>query len=118
MQTQKTTKFIQVNKVDVDGWNAATSFTSDLIEFPESIAWALILGDDSITHGGTPATITVQASIANDSDWVEYKSGSTNVDISVAANQCVLDDTFAPRYFRVVYTPGTATGTFTLRLSK
>jgi len=115
---QKTTEFIKVSNVDVQNWNAATSFTSDPIEFPESIAWALVLGDDSITHGGTPAQITIEASIANDSDWQEYKSGSTNVDISVSSNKCVLDDTFPPRFLRVVYTPGTATGTFTLRLSK
>jgi hypothetical protein len=115
---QKTTEFIKVNNVDVNGWNAATAFTSDAIEFPESIPWALVLGDDSITHGGTPAQITVEASAANDNDWVEYKSGSTGVDINVSSNKCVLDDTFPPRYFRVVYTPGTATGTFTLRISK
>jgi hypothetical protein len=95
MNNQKTVKFITVGGVDVDGWNAATSFTSDAIEFPESIAWALVLGDDNITHGGTPATITVEAAAAGDgNDWVEYKAGSTSVDLSVAANKCVLDDTF------------------------
>lgn len=117
MNNQKTVKFITVGGVDVDGWDASVDFTSDAIEFPESIAWALVLGDYNLTPG-TP-TITVEAAAVGDgTDWVEYKAGSTAVNISTAANRCVQDDTFPPRFFRVKYTSSGTTGDFTLRLSK
>jgi hypothetical protein len=117
MEQQKENVVPEVNNVAVTSWNAATSFTSDFIEFEASVPWALDIQGYSGVTAGTP-TITILHSNKQDGEYKAYKSLATNVDITVSGNRVIFDDSFFARFMKIQYVSGGSTGTFSLQLSK
>ena len=114
---QKQNYVVKVNNVDVDGWNAATSFTSDPIEFSESTSWALSVDGYSGVTAGTP-TLSILHGNTKDGEYLPYKTAATTVDMTVSGNRVIFDDSFFARYMKIQYVSGGSTGTFDLILSK
>lgn len=106
-----------VSYAPVTDWNAATSFTSDPIEFPETVEWSLDIEGYSGMIAGSP-TISILCSNQIDGEYKPYKTAATSVDIKVLGNRLILDDTYAPRFMKIQYVSGGSTGTFSLILSK
>ena len=117
MEQQKKNIVPEVNNVAVTSWNAATSFTSDFIEFEASVPWALDVQGYSGVTAGTP-TITILHSNKQDGEYKTYKSLSTNLDITIESNRVIFDDSFFARFMKIQYVSGGSTGTFSLQLSK
>ena len=117
MLKQKENYKVKVNNVEVDGWNAATSFTSDAIEFPETTSWALSIDGYSGVTAGSPA-ITILHSNTKDGEYLPYKSIAISIDIRTDLNRVIFDDSFFARFMKIQYVSGGSTGTFDLILSK
>ena len=117
MEQQKKNIVPEVNNVAVTSWNAATSFTSDFIEFKASVPWALDIQGYSGVTAGTP-TITILHSNKQDGEYKAYKSLATSVDITISGNRVIFDDSFFARFMKIQYVSGGSTGTFSLQLSK
>lgn len=101
----------------VTDWDASVNFTTDAIEFPETQYWALDVEGYSGMTAGTPV-INILCSNKKDGEYKAYKALGTAIDITVAANRVILDDSFSPRYMKIQYVSGGSTGTFSLILSK
>ena len=99
----------------IDTWDASDNFTTEAIVFNVSEQWALQVLDYNITPG-TP-TLSIQVS-TDGIAWSNYKSASTNIDITVADNRIVFDDMMPFMYFRCVYTSTGSTGDFSLKIAK
>jgi hypothetical protein len=117
MEQQKANVVPEVNNVAVTSWNAATSFTSDFIEFEASVPWALDIQGYSGLTAGSP-TITILHSNKQDGEYKAYKSLATDIDITVSGNRVIFDDSFFARFMKIQYVSGGSTGTFSLQLSK
>ena len=118
MQKQKQNYVPTINGVPMGTLNAATNFTTDFIEFPESAPWSVqIEGWAGVTTVGTP-TVTILCSNVQDGDYVEYDSLSTNVDLTVSSNRAIYDSIFAPRFMKIQYVSGSSIGTFKITVSK
>lgn len=117
MKQQKKNIVPEVNNVAVTDWNAATSFTSEFIEFEASVPWALDIQGYADMTAGAP-TITILHSNKQDGEFKAYKTLATNIDITVAGNRVIFDDCFFSRFMKIQYVSGGSTGTFSLQLSK
>lgn len=103
--------------VDVTDWNAATDFTTQPIQFPESTEWALeFTGWSGVTEGLPTATILHGNSL--DGDFVPYSTSATDIDLTVDQDRMVYSRDFQARYMKISYTSGGSTGDFSLILSK
>ena len=117
MQKQKQNYVVTINGVPQTTFNAANNFTTDFIEFPESIPWAVMFDAWSgVTEGTTKATIL--CSNVQDGDFIPYSADATDIDLTVDASRIVYDGIFSPRYMKISYTSGGSTGTFDLVVSK
>jgi hypothetical protein len=117
MQKQKKNYVPTINGVPMGTLNAATNFTTDFIEFPESTPWSVQVEAWAGVDAGTP-TITILCSNVQAGDYVEYDSLSTNVDLTVSSNRAIYDSIFAPRFMKIQYVSGSSVGTFKLTVSK
>lgn len=117
MKQQKKNVIPEVNNVLVTDWNAATSFTTDFIEFDASVPWSLDVQDYADMTAGTP-TITILHSNKQDGEFKAYKTAASNIDITTAVNRVIFDDIFPSRFMKIQYASGGSTGTFSLQLSK
>ena len=103
--------------VDVTDWNAATSFTSEAIEFPSTVEWSLdIEGYAGVTPGLPTVTILHSNSLAG--EYHPLSTLATNVDITVSKDRMIYSDHFSSRYMKIQYVTGGSTGTFSMILSK
>lgn len=103
--------------VDVTLWNAATSFTTEAIEFPDNSAWVLDIEGWALVTPGTPL-LTILHSNKKDGEYHAYSTLSTNINITVSKDRMIYDDIFPARYMKIQYVSGGSTGTFSLVLSK
>jgi hypothetical protein len=117
MLKRKESYIPKVNNVNVTTWNAATNFTTDAIEFPESVSWLLdVQGWAAVTPGAPLLDILISNS--QDGEYKAYSLLASNIDLTVSENRVVYDEIFASRYLKIKYTSGGSTGTFSLILSK
>lgn len=117
MEKQKESLIPEVDNVPVTGWNAATSFTSEPIEFPESIRWSLdIQGWAGVT--ASAPKVTILHSNSKTGEYKEYSTLATSIDLTVASNRVIYDDIFSSRYMKIQYVSGGSTGTLSMVLSK
>ena len=117
MLKRKQTYIPKVNNVDVTSWNAATSFATDAIEFPESTPWLLdVQGWAGVTSGSPLLDIFISNS--QDGEYKNYSTLASSIDLTVANNRVIYDEIFSSRYMKIQYTSGGSTGTFDLILSK
>lgn len=113
----KKTYIPQVSGVDVTAWDASVDFTTDHIEFPESISWAVSIDGYSGVTAGAP-TISILHSNTSDGEYLPYKTIASSVDITSSVNRVIFDDSFFARFMKIQYVSGGSTGTFDLKLSK
>ena len=103
--------------VDVTSWNAATSFTSEAIEFPSNTAWVLdVEGWADVTASAPLLTILHSNSLSG--EYHPYSSLATSIDLTVTGNRMIFDEIFPARYMKIQYVSGGSTGAFSLILSK
>lgn len=117
MLKQKETYIPKVNNVDVTTWNAATNFTTDAIEFPESSPWMLDVQDWASVTAGTPI-LDILVSNSKDGEYKAYSLQASNIDLTASNNRVIFDEIFSSRYMKIQYASGGSTGTFDLILSK
>lgn len=117
MKNQKIKLIPKVGALPVTEWNAATSFTSEFIEFPESKEWCLDVQGYSEVVAGAP-TISILMSNEQDGEYKEYDSSTLNIDITVSGNRLIYDAMFPGRFMKIQYVSGGSTGDFSLILSK
>lgn len=115
MQRRKTNEIATINGVATITFDASVDFTTDIIEFPESIPWAVQFDEWDVT--GSP-TATISCSNSQFGDFYPYSAESKDVDLSTATNRIIYDGIFSPRYMKIEYTANDATGTFNLVISK
>ena len=115
MQRRKTNEIATINGVATITFDASVDFTTDIIEFPESIPWAVQF--DKWDVAGDP-TATILCSNSQFGEFLPYKTEATDVVLSTEANRIVYDGIFSPRYMKIAYTATGATGTFNLVISK
>ena len=116
MQRRKTNEVATINGVPTITFDASVDFTTDIIEFPESIPWAVQF-DEWDVAGGTP-TATILCSNSQFGDFLPYNTDSTDVALPTEANRILYDAIFSPRYMKIEYTANDAEGTFNLVISK
>ena len=118
MQKQKKNYVPTINGVPILSSNAATSFTTDFIEFPESTPWSVQFdGWAGVTTAGTPKA-TILCSNSQNGDYSPYDASATDVDLKLLANRVLYDSIFAPRFMKIQYAAGSSIGTFNLVISK
>lgn len=116
MQRRKTNYVATIEGVPTITFDASADFTTDIIEFPESIPWAVQFDEWDVT-GGTP-TATILCSNSQFGDFLPYNTDSTDVALPTEANRILYDAIFAPRYMKISYTSNDAVGDFNLVISK
>ena len=107
--------FMTISGVDIDTHDASVGFTSDAVEFTTTKSWAVQITDYNITPG-TP-TLSLEVSL-DGSTWSEYKSLSTDIDITDTANRVIFDEIMPFKYLRAVYVSGGSTGDFSVKIAK
>jgi hypothetical protein len=118
MERRKTNLVVTINGVPTETFDAAIDFTTDPIEFPESIPWAVQFDNwAGVTEEGTPKA-TILCSNSQFGDYLEYDAESTNVDLTDSASRILYDSIFAPRYMKISYVSGDSEGSFNLVMSK
>ena len=115
MQRRKTNEVATINGVATINFDAAVDFTTDIIEFPESIPWAVQFDAWNVT--GAP-TATILCSNSPFGDFLPYNVDSTDVVLPTEANRILYDAIFSPRYMKIAYTANDAVGDFDLVISK
>lgn len=115
MQKQKEDYVVTINGVPTVTFNAAINFTTDPIEFTESIPWAVQFDDWNVT--GSP-TASILCSNSQTGTYYLYDVESSSVDLSDSNNRVLYDSIFSPRYMKIQYTASGATGDFKLKISK
>lgn len=117
MEKQKKQIIPLVGVAPVTGWNAATSFTSEPIEFPASTQWSLDIQGWSGVTASAPK-VTILHSNSKTGEYKAYSTLATSIDLTVAVNRIIYDDIFPSRYMKIQYVSGGSTGTLSMVLSK
>jgi hypothetical protein len=115
MIAQKQTYIPTVSSVQVQNWPAETTFSSDIIEFKDSHKdWSI-----SIFFDGDPTGATLSLEVANDlvNGFNNYKTLSTNIDLTNSSNYSIFDDIMPFRYMKLRYVSGSATGFISIKMS-
>ena len=103
--------------VDVTDWNAATSFTTEAIQFPSTVEWSLDIEGFAGLTPGLP-TVTILHSNSATGEFNPLSTAATNIDITVSKDRMIYSDNFSARYMKIQYVSGGSTGTFSMILSK
>lgn len=117
MQKQKQNWIPTINGVPTTTFDASVDFTTDFIEFPESIPWAVMFDAWGGVTEGAP-TFTILCSNVQDGDYIPYSADATDVNLTVAGSRIIYDSIFAPRFMKIDYTSGGSEGSFDLVISK
>ena len=120
MQRRKTNEVATINGVPTITFDASVDFTTDIIEFPESIPWAVQFDEWDVTVDpitGDP-TATILCSNSQFGDFLPYNTDSTDVSLFKDSSRILYDAIFSPRYMKIEYTANNAEGTFNLVISK
>lgn len=96
--------------VNVD---ASIDFLTEKHKFNMDRLWSAQVYDYNIT-GGNPRLTLLVSNTNVDIDFVTYKPGSTNIQISDPDNRVIFDDDMPFLYFRWQYEANGASGTFSL----
>lgn len=115
MQKQKKNYVATINGVPTITFDAAVSFTTDPIEFPESTPWAVQFDEWDVTGGPTASILCSNSQFG---DYYPYDVDSTDVALNTEVNRILYDAIFAPRYMKIAYTADDAVGDFNLVISK
>jgi hypothetical protein len=121
MQRRKTNEVATINGVATITFDASVDFTTDIIEFPESIPWAVQFDEWDVADpelGETAPTVTILCSNSQFGDFLPYNSNSTDISLNSAPNRILYDSIFSPRYMKIAYTANDAVGDFNLVISK
>lgn len=117
MQRQKQNYVATINGVPTTTFDASLDFTTDPIEFPESIPWAVMFDKWGDVTVGTPKC-TILCSNSQYGDYYPYSVDSTDVDLANVDSRVLYDGIFSPRYMKIDYVSNGSTGSFDLVISK
>jgi len=110
MIAQKEIFIPTVDTIPVVSYDASVSFTTDYIEFPNSMKdWSLQTFFDGGSVISAACTLTIE--VSNDSfNWTKYSPSTTDMDMNDEYNYIVYDNIMPVRYMRLVYDADTTTG--------
>ena len=116
MIAQKEIFIPTVGTVPVFEYDATVVFTTDFIEFPNSVKdWSI----QTIFNLGAGAGATLSIEVSNDAtNYVPYSVISTNIDLTIIGNLIIYDMIMPVRYMRLKYVPGATTGEVSIIISK
>lgn len=117
MIAQKQSVIPTVNTIPVSNYSAASNFTTDYIEFPESFKdWSL----QTTFSGGAVAGALLTILVCNtyNGTYIPFDPSVTNLDLTVQSNLVVFDDIMPFRYVKLQYVAGTTTGNISFVISK
>ena len=101
-------KIGEVPAVEVD---ATSNFTTDEIQFPNSLSWSVTFKRNAVV-GGTPV-YTIEVS-NNGNTWYDYNNLSTDVSLE----DSVADDSMSYTFMRIQYlAAGVSSGTLDVELN-
>lgn len=117
MIAQKEIFIPTVDTIPVVAYDASADFTTDYIEFPNSMKdWSLQVIFIGATISASCA-LTIESS--NDSiNWTKYSPSTTDMDMNDEYNYLVYDSIMPARYMRLVYNADTTTGDVSLIICK
>lgn len=116
MIAQKEIFIPTVGTVPVFEYDATVAFTTDFIEFPNSMKdWSL----QTIFSINAGAGANLSIEVSNDAiNYVPYSVTSTNMDLTISGNLIVYDEIMPVRYMRLRYVPGATLGEISFIISK
>lgn len=116
MIAQKEIFIPTVSTVPVFEYDATNPFTTDYIEFPNSMKdWSLQTIFSIAAGAGAQLSIEVSNDATN---YVPYSVVSTSIDLTITGNLIVYDEIMPVRYMRLRYVPGATTGEVSIIISK
>jgi|Laugresu1bdmlbsd_1035121.scaffolds.fasta_scaffold18042_5 hypothetical protein len=117
MIAQKESVVPTVNTVPVTNYSAASNFTTDYIEFPESMKdWSV----QTTFSGGAVAgaLLTILVSNTYNGSYVPYSPTVKDLDLTAESNLIVYDEIMPVRYMKLQYVAGTTTGQISFTITK
>jgi hypothetical protein len=117
MIAQKEQIIPTVSTVPVNNFSAASNFTTDYIEFPNSMKdWSL----QTTFSGGAVAgaRLTILVSNTYNGSYTPYTPTTNNMDLTVLDNLFVFDSIMPARYMKLQYVAGTTTGNISFVIIK
>lgn len=117
MIAQKEQFIPTASTVPVFDFDATGDFTTDYIEFPNSLKdWSL---QTTFSDGaGAGALLTVLVSNTYNGDYVPYSPTVKDLDLTVQDNLIVYDMIMPFRYMKLDYVAGATTGTMSFVITK
>ena len=117
MIAQKEQVIPTVSTVPVTNYSAASNFTTDYIEFPNSMKdWSV----QTTFSGGvvTGAELTILVCNTATGTYVPYTPSVKDLDLTVQDNLIVYDNIMPARYMKLQYVAGTTTGNISFVIIK
>jgi hypothetical protein len=117
MIAQKEQFIPTVSTVPVTNYSAASNFTTDYIEFPNSMKdWSV----QTTFSGGSVvgAELTVLVSNTYNGSYVPYSPTAKDLDLTSQDNLVVYDSIMPFRYVKLQYVAGTTTGNISFVITK
>jgi hypothetical protein len=117
MIAQKEQFIPTVSTVPVTNYSAASNFTTDYIEFPNSMKdWSV----QTTFSGGAVAgaELTVLVSNTYNGSYVPYSPTAKDLDLTSQDNLVVYDSIMPFRYVKLQYVAGTTTGNISFVITK
>lgn len=115
MSACKTNRNLKINGSGLPTINidASVDFETEVVESNVDRLWAQHTFDYNIS-GGNPRLTLLVSNTNVAADFVPYKNGSTNVNISNVNNRAIFDDDQPYIFFKWVYVSNGATGSFSI----
>lgn len=117
MIAQKELFIPTISTVPAVNFDATGDFTTDYIEFPNSVKdWSLqtVFSDGA----GAGCKLTILVSNQYNGDYVPYSPTVKNMDMTVEDNLIVYDIIMPVRYMKLDYVAGATTGTLSFLITK
>lgn len=117
MIAQKEQFIPTVSTVPVTNYSATSNFTTDYIEFPNSLKdWSL----QTTFSGGvvTGAKLTILVSNTYNGSYIPYSPTVKDLDLTVQDNLGIYDMIMPFRYMKLDYVAGTTTGNISFVITK
>jgi hypothetical protein len=116
MIAQKEIFIPTVSTVPVFEYDATNTFTTDYIEFPNSMKdWSLQTIFSIAPGAGAELNIEVSNNAVN---YVPFSTATTAIDLTIIGNHIIYNIIMPVRYMRIKYVPGATLGEISLIISK
>jgi hypothetical protein len=117
MIAQKEEVIPTVSSIPVSNYSAASNFTTDYIEFPNSTKdWSVQTTFSGGAVAGAKLTILVCNTV--NGTYIPYDPAVKDLDLTVQSNLIVFDSIMPARYMKLQYVAGTTTGNISFVIIK